>query len=287
MGTEAEAAAAAAAASAAAASKPWHAGVPGVDETLVGHWQNKGWDKKSAAEVAVEATRAAMEAQKFVGVPANQLLRLPKEAGDEAGWKPVWQRLGVPADPKEYNFADVKRSDGSAPEESFIETMRAAAFRHNIPKEAANAITREVVKFMENSDTSESAGKAARIAEQKAALLKNWGPNFEANKFVAGRAATTLGIDPATVASLENVIGYDKIMEMFRAIGAKTGEDKYVTSGAPGAQGGVMTREQAVAKKGELMADPVWKKAYLSGGMQSKEFREMQALEILIVGRAA
>ena len=89
------------------------------------------------------------------------------------------------------------------------------------------------------------------------------------------------------MASLEGVIGYDKIMEMFRSIGEKIGEDKFIKSGAPGNQGGPMTREQAVAKKADLMSDPVWKAAYLNGDQQ--KLREMLALNTIIssVERAA
>jgi len=35
------------------------------------------------------------------------------------------------------------------------------------------------------------------------------------------RAAAALGVPPETVSALESVIGYDKVMEMFRMIGTK------------------------------------------------------------------
>lgn len=262
-------------------TQPWYQGVAGVDETVVGHWKNQGWDTKTPAEVAVSATKAWKEAEKFVGAPAAQLLRVPKDAADEAGWNAVWTRLGKPADPKEYDFSTVKYSDGTAPEDTFIEAMRSAAHRLHLPKDAAPALTREVVKYLESADTTEAAERTAKLVEQKAALKKNWGPNEAANLFIAQRAAAALGVPPETVSALEGVIGYDRVMEMFRLIGSKIGEDKFVTStGRPA--GGVMTREEAIAKKQDLMTNIEWRKSYLAG--DKAKFREMQALEIIISG---
>jgi len=260
---------------------PWYQGVAGVDETVVGHWKAKGWDTKQPAEVAVEATRAWKEAEKFVGAPAAQLLRVPKDAADEAGWNAVWQRLGKPADAKQYDFSDIKFTDGTAIDDTFAESMRAAAFRLHLPKDTASALVREVTKYMDSADTAEIAERTAKLTEQKAALKKNWGPNEAANLFIAQRAAAALGVPPETVSALEGVIGYDKVMEMFRMIGSKIGEDKFVSStGRP--SGGVMTREEAIAKKQDLMTNAEWRKSYLAG--DKAKFREMQALEIIISG---
>jgi hypothetical protein len=277
----AAAAAAAASAAAAAATKPWFQTVPGIDETTIGHLTNQGWDKKSAGEAAVAAVKAWKEAEKFVGAPATQLLRVPKDAGDEAGWNTVWSRLGKPADAKEYNFADIKFSDGTPLEENFATMMRDTAFRLHLPKDAAAEVTRAFAKYLDAAETSENTEKQAKLVEQKAALKKNWGPNEAANMFVAQRAAAALNIAPETVSALEGVVGYDKIMEMFRQIGSKIGEDKFITS-TQGGGGGAMTLEQAVARRAELMADQAWTKSYLAGDAAKK--REMMALNIIITG---
>ena len=45
------------------------------------------------------------EAEKLIGAPASQLLRLPADPSkDMDGMKAVWQRLGAPSDAKEYDF---------------------------------------------------------------------------------------------------------------------------------------------------------------------------------------
>lgn len=268
-----------AAAAAAAAAKPWYQDVAGVDDVIVGHMQNRGWDKKPAPEVAIEAIKQWKEAEKMVGVPTNQVLRLPKDAADEAGWNALWAKLGKPAQAKEYDFSSVKFSDGTKIDDNFTNTMRETAFRLHLPKDTAAAVTSAFAKYLDASKATENTEKQATLIEQKAALDKNWGPNREANMFVAKRAAAALGVAPETVAALENVIGYDKIMEMFRMVGSKIGEDRFVTGDIGGA-GGVMTRDQAVAKKSELMSDSAWSKAYLAG--DKAKAREMTALNVII-----
>ncbi len=277
----AAAAAAASAAAAAAGQKPWYQGVAGVDEAMVGHWTNKGWAGKPAAEVAVEATKAWKAAEVFVGVPSTQLLRMPKDASDEATAKTMWERLGKPVDAKGYDFSEVKYTDGKPLEEGFANAVREASFGANLPKDAARSLARAFAKYLDNTKMSEAAERTAKLAEQRQALKTNWGPNEAANTFVAQRAAAALGIAPETVSALEAVIGYDKIMEMFRAIGSKIGEDKFITGTSAGG-GGPMTREAAVAKKADLMGDKAWTKSYLEGDAAKK--REMLALNIIISG---
>ncbi len=259
-----------------AANTPWY---QGADAEIIGHMQTKGWDKKAANEVALEAIKSFREAEKFIGAPANELLRVPKEVSDEAGWNKVWSRLGKPADPKEYDFSTIKFADGTPLAEDFTNFMRQQAFKLNMPKEAATAITNEFAKYMESAEMSEKTESAAKIAEERSALARNWGANLEANKFIAQRAAAALGVDPATVAALENVVGYAKVMDMFLNIGQKIGEDKFIT-GNRGEQNGVLTREQAQSRKGELMNDKEWVKSYLAGDTAKK--REMTALNTLL-----
>jgi len=265
-------------------TQPWYQGVTGVDEATVGHWTAKGWANKSAAEVAVEATKAWKEAERFVGAPAESLMRLPKDLSDEKGWDAVWKRLGKPAEAKGYDFSAVKFSDGSALEEGFQNTMREVAYKLNLPKDAATAVAAQFAKYLDGAETSENAERTAKLAEQKAALKKNWGPNEAANMFVAQRSAAALGVTPADIAALESVIGYDRVMEMFRTIGTKIGEDKFIQGTNKGAGNAPMTRDEAVARKADLMSDTVWRDAFLKG--DKAKAREMEALNIIIVGVA-
>jgi hypothetical protein len=138
-----------------------------------------------------------------------------------------------------------------------------------------------VVGFMDAADAAESDARAATLKGERDILNREWGTNFEFNKVTAMQGAKRLGVDEATVQALENVVGYSKIMEMFRKIGAGTNEDTFVEGG----HGNPTTTNGAVARKNELMSDPEWVKRYLSGSL--KEVQEMNNLISLISGAAA
>src|SRR5512138_734393 len=79
------------AAAAAGAAKPWY---DGLDGETIGHWDNKGWKKDDPKALATELTKAWKGLEKHFGAPADQILRLPKDAADDAGWSAVRQGLG-------------------------------------------------------------------------------------------------------------------------------------------------------------------------------------------------
>lgn len=259
---------------------PWYKGK--VDDVMVGIWQNRGLHDKDAATVAIEMTKAHAEASKFLGVPANELARLPK-AGDAEGTKALMQKLGAPADAKDYDFSSVKIGDKPLAEanKALEDMLRATAAGTFMPKDAATKLAGEIVGFLQKQTTAEVAAKEAALLEEKAALAKNWGANAAVNKLMAQNAAKALGIDEATVAALESVAGYSKVMEMFRQIGSKIGEDTFVGGGSGAGKGGVMTREQAIAKKNELMADAAWVARYMAGGTtERKEMTDLITIEV-------
>ena len=91
------------------------------------------------------------EAQKFVGVPQEQLLRLPKDASDEAGIKAMWKRLGAPDAPEGYDFSGVKFADGTDLDQAFVDRARAAAAKLNMPKDTAAAFNGDTLEnFMKD-----------------------------------------------------------------------------------------------------------------------------------------
>lgn len=251
-----DAAAVAAAAAAAAAAGPWYKGK--ADDRIVGAWQNNFPQHVSdPAALAIAATTSWLEAQKALGVPADQILRVPTKDDDAAGWANVHKRLGRPDDAKDYVFKDAKGADLDP---ALTDFLRAAAHKANLSKSAAAQMASELVKFSETQTTNAQAEYDAKLAAGKTELAKNWGSNHAANMEVAKTGATALGVDREMVISLEQTFGYAKVMEMFRNVGSKTSEGKFVDPGKGGGNngGGPMTLQQAIAKKDELFADQAW-----------------------------
>lgn len=258
------------------APKPWF---DGADAELVGHLKNKGWDTKPANEVALTAVKAHREAEKFIGAPADKLIRLPTEASDEKGWNDVWAKLGAPADKSGYDFTSIKDAAGAARTGAVIDAAREIAAELHLPKDVATRLADRFVKFTDAQATETKSVNEAKLVEQRAALDKNWGANAAVNREIAKTAATKLGVPPEAVTALESVIGYDKVMEMFRTVGVQMGEARFIQD-PQNPSTNIMSKDQARARINELKADEAYVTSYLAG--DAAKVREMGALHLIL-----
>lgn len=241
-----------------------------ADAITVGYLQNRGLHDKTPEEVALSVAKAHMEAEKFIGAPADQLIRLPKDKADQAGWQGVFDKLGALKDGQLPSY-DGASADGKALTKEVQDLATMIGYRTHMTPEAAVFAAQEIQKFIGKGLSQVSEKIAADLAVAKDALNKNWGVNFNGNKVVADNAMRALGVTPEQQAAAENMLGYDKMMEMFRQIGVKMGEDKYVsnanTSGLPVQK----TREQINQRITELKNDKAWVARYMDGGLEEKK----------------
>lgn len=266
-------------------ANPWH---HGIDAGIMGHWQNKGYDLSDPGKVAVEATKAAMHAQSLLGVPKEQIVRLPADANDEAGWRGVYSRLGVPADAKEYDLAGIKFANGDEIEAGFSDTMRAALHKARVTKEMAPEVVKAVVKFMDDADSAEATARTAKIETERAALKRDWGQNFDLNRLHAMEGAKRLGVSPETVAQLEQQVGYAQVMEMFRRVGAGTREDTFVEGARTRPDGLPATMAGAKQMLAEKQADPAWvQRLFAKDPTTLREFQNLTKLATGLTDEAA
>lgn len=270
-------AATAAAAAAAAAAPKWY---EGADPTIVNHLTSHGWTTKTPTEAALAATKSHLEAAKLLGQPQDKLARIP-EPNDEAGWKSFYERLGAPTDAKQYDFSTVKGADGTALDQATSDFIRAQATALHLNQNAALTLAQNIVKQTDSANAATLADKTAALATDRAALMKDWGANADANLFIVRQTAAALGVSKEQVDALEKMdgMGYAKVMEMFRNIGTKIGEDTFVRN--TGAPGNVMSGTDASARRQELLTDSAWTARYQAGG--KKELAEMMALQTVIL----
>ncbi len=263
---------------------PWYEGK--LDAELLGHIEGKGWKKDDPIDVAINATKQARELAKHYGVPADQLLKLPSKADDEAGWKAVRERLGMPKEAKEYDLSTVKHADGKEIDGGLADALRAAMHKAGTPKDLAPEIVKAAVKHADSLKAAADTDRVTRIQTERADLQKEWGTNWEFNRLQAmqgaRRAAGSEEGATKLVDAMQNSIGYKATMEFWRKIGAGTSEDTFVDNSHGG---NPTTRNGAVARRAELMSDPDWTKRYLAGS--SREVAEMNNLLTLIAGDAA
>lgn len=232
--------------------------------------------------MAEKVTQSYREAEKLIGAPAAELLRMPK-GDDPAATKAFWQRLGAPAEATGYDLSGVTQG-GKALAPEFVQTFQKMASDLNLPAGAAKEMAAFFAKTQEAQAASADVERSAIAAAQVQKLQKEWGVNWEANMFVAKQAVIALGLqkegDGDIIAAMQNTVGYDRTMEFFRQVGVRVGEDKYVAGGNPAGANGVMTNGQAMARKQELMGDQAWVKRYLASDPGA--IREMTALNTII-----
>lgn len=257
----------------------WH---NGIEAETLGFWQNKGFKVDDPKALAGDLTKSYRELEKHFGVPPDQLLKLPKPDAKPEDWAAFHQRLGAPKEATEYDFSAVKMNGEALPAD-IDAAMRNALAQAFVPKDKATGIASAVAKALESSKTSTDTLTAAKVAEEKAKLKTDWGTKFDFNHLQAMEGARRLGISPEAVKALESQIGYAGVMEAMRKIGHATSEDTFIERGT-NTMGVPTTREGAVSRKAELMADKDWADRYLKGGV--KEVQEMNAINMMIAGDA-
>jgi hypothetical protein len=264
------------------ATPPPPAWTAALDAEVQGHLAMKGWDKLDPAAAAVEAAKAHRAAEQRLGIPANELLRRPKE-GDEVATRAFWKELGAGEKPEDYAFENLTFGD-EALDARFVAGFKSEAAAAGMPKAMADRALRWFQKNHGELTKTQGDIDAGKIAEEKAALATSWGANAEANTFIAKQGAkrvqealTKLGINAGdVVAELEGKVGYRGVMEMFKFLGEGLGEAKFV---AGGARQETLTPVTAQARLGELMSDPEWSKRYMAGGAdEKKQFASLTAL---------
>lgn len=258
---------------------PWH---QGVDAEILGHWQNKGLALDDPAKIAIEMTKQHRAAEKHFGVPVDRLLKLPAADAKPEEHAAFWQRLGAPKEAKEYDFAAIKWADGTELEPGFQDAMRGALAAANVPKDRAGDIVKAVVKYLGDADAAEATIATGKLAEEKAALAKDWGPKFDFNHLQAMEGAKRAGVTPEAVKALEGQVGYAAVMNLFRRIGASSAESVFHEGSGDST---VNTRTGAVARLAELENDKAWGKKLSAG--DAATVAEWRSLTALATGEAA
>jgi len=248
---------------------PWYGDK--IDELTRAFWQNKGIDPADPISVASKLTEMYRNAERHIGAPPEEMLRIPKPNAAEADIRAYWGKIGVPAEAKDYDLSAVKKfADGKELEPAFLDMFRAAAHAARIPKDQVSGMLDKIVKHMDGVDAAEAAEKTRYVTEQKDALKTNWGQNYDYNYAIAKRALDDLGkaarLTPEQTAqawdALSTVggIGSAFAMEMLRNIGSRmnttpAGEAPFIDGRGPQGNNGIMSQAQARARIDELKTD--------------------------------
>lgn len=254
-----------------------------LDDENKNYINSRGLGDTDPIQAFLNAAKAHRDAQAFIGVPTEQVLKLPKSDAPPEEWDAVWQKLGYSTNKDDYKLEAVT-DEGLR---SFIQAQAAAL--HLSPTAAAK-FAGETTAYLEKTATAQSSEEQianVRAAEQ---LRNSWGPNYQANMTIADRAYLAIQAAAgftaeqmqANMTKLKEANGTEGVMQMLLAVGQRIGEDGFVAGGvAPTDPASLIaSREQAIARKAELSADEEWRKRFLNGGVA--EVREMAALDMRI-----
>lgn len=240
-----------------------------LDPETLAHAATKGWNIPDAAAAAAAAVKAHFGAEKLIGHPADQVLKLPKDATDPTFQGAYDRIVGMvtPKTPEEYKF------DGVTLPEADLAGVRAFAVKHKLPIAVALDYAADLAgrarTAVETAAATAETTKAANVAHLRAA----YGPDHDFKLFGAQRAVEAAGL-PASI--LEHIMTlpaeeYRKGMDALVALGQKMNEvPMHRGTGAPLVDPTLgLTPEVARARLKEYTTDAGLRAKYMAGDTET------------------
>lgn len=241
-----------------AASGNWYDGFKDADV--------KGWVQGKGYESAEAAANGHRNVEKLLGVPADQIIKLPGKDAKPEDWNPVWAKLGRPETAEGYKLPVPEGVDPAFSKE-------AAKWMHeeNIPAGAAAKLAEKWNAHFASQVAAQEAQYKAKVVEENGALKTEWGGAYDQNINVAKAAAREFGVEVEAIEGMEKAVGFAKTMKFFHSLGSKMGEASFQTGDkGTGFQGGIMTPAAAQARINELKRDISFGKRLLNKDADAK-----------------
>lgn len=206
----------------------------------------KGYVETKGFKDPKDLTLAYRNLEKLHGVPADQLLRLPK-ADDAEGMGKLYDRLGRPAKPEDYGLK------GEGAEGEYLSNMAQWAHALGLSAKQVTGLVEKMAEYGKAHDAKSQAEIDRARAEASAALKTKWGAAYEKHASIVDRAAEEFGMEEADLVALRDAMGPAKAMEFLYNIGSKLGESAFVTGDRPAK--GALTPEAARGRIQALQQD--------------------------------
>ncbi len=227
-------------------------------EEVRGLVQNKGWQSP------VDAIQSYSNLEKLLGADkAGRGLVLPKDDAGADEWGQVYDRLGRPADPADYQLPIPEGGDPEFAQE-------AAKTFHELGLTAKQA--QQLTEWFNGKSADAMSGQQNQMAEsseqQMNELQQEWGKDFDANIEAGRRAARQFGVGEEMLTKMENALGTKDMLKFFANVGKGVGEDSFVDGNSSGKFG--VSPEAARVRINNLKSDPAWTAKYLAGDADAK-----------------
>lgn len=243
---------------------PWHAS---YDADTRGWLENRGLTKLDAKDVLPKVIDGFRNAEKKLGVPSDQMLRLPADRAANGAMNDVWNKLGRPDDQGGYTLPTAADGD----DKDFEGWARGKFHGHGLTQDQASGLYRDFTEMIAGASTQNETDAKLENEASVTDLKREWGNTYERNIEVARNAIRALGADTGVVDKLEELMGYPNVIKLFNTIGQKIGEPAFASgdtnSGIPGMPS---TPQAAQVRINELKNDSAFVKKYNSGDTESR-----------------
>lgn len=236
----------------------------GYDADTKGWVANRGYDKLEAPAALSEAIKGFRNAEKFIGVPVEQVLKLPGKDAKPEDFNAVYDKLGRPADPAKYEV-----DFGQAADTKFVDFSKGLFHKIGLNNEQAKVAAAGLSEFTKTAIEGQIAAYGQKLAQQEVELKGKWGTGYDQNVGVAKQAIGALGINKEQIDSLEQTMGFSGVMELFHTIGSKVGESPFHGQGESGGFG-ALSKEAAQSEIGRLKGDVEFTKKIVAGDAEAK-----------------
>lgn len=217
--------------------------------TTVADENVRNWVTAKGFKDPAALAQTALNQEKLLGVPADQVIKLPKEMTPET-MRPIYERLGVPKSAEEYGLPVPEGDKGE-----FAKVASGWMHKHGVPAPLARAIAGEWNEFQAAQAKQQTEQMQARDTEQVTQLKADWGAQYDANTKLVDAAAKAFGMNTEQLAALKGVLGPAGAMKFMHTIGSKLGVEGDFVNGEGSGNGTPSTPEAAKARISALRTD--------------------------------
>lgn len=212
------------------------------------------------------------ETEKFLG---GDKLPLPKDMNDDKAMRPIYERLGMPKEAKDYKLVV---PEGQPTE--FAENFRQTAHTVGLSAKQAEGLNNWWNDMATKLGEAQENQRNEAAATEKVALEKEWGGKFNDNKEVATRAALKVAGDlgiprDKLLDGLEASLGLRDASRLLQYLGdmQKVKGDTFEGGEHAATRGGrmAMTPEQAQQTKEALLKDKTFYQKYHSNDQDARK----------------
>jgi len=223
-------------------------------------------------------TDAYFNLEKFIGVPADRLLKMPGEKATDAEIAEYRTRLGVPAKPEEYGF---QVPEGSDP--AFAKAAAEWFHQEGVPVKAATKLVERFNEFASGQAKAAAEAKKAAYEKDIKSLQDEWGPGVFEHHVAEAQAATrrlgeAAGLKPEHLNALEEAAGSANLVKFMYTLATRFGEAPFYapSSGSSGGAAPMYSPAEAQARLVELKNSPSFAKRVSEGDRDT--LKELTAL---------